>query len=367
MGRIIKDKNFYEFWVDGKATPYKLDVNTGNLIGLRGGVIKSVPSAVDSLLNNRTAESPALVTFLYSISRAWFGKIPLNQWGENNLPILQLADRLASIGYPFAYGSDCRVLVEHHDFINKQFKTFAKDFKANTELALVDWIRNCGKIVWLTENHIAVNEHFTEEMAEWTYANRERFTAEQLPYVCYFLSRGLWEFMDSHSRLRENLVDFFDMLNYCGMTPTKDDYYRQYINTKRNYERLKEIKDKEVFAEAYAKQSKALSFENEDFMIVLPTCEKDLITEGNKQGNCVGGYGSYIKDGERLVVFVRKKSDPSTPYVTCDIITKRLAWTPAPARINQFLIHHNNHPKDEDILAFRELFQQHLIANWNKG
>lgn len=364
MGRIIKDKNFYEFWVDGKTVPYKLDVNTGDFIGLRGGVIKSVPSTVDSLLNHRTAESPALANFLYVASHRWYGNFPLTEWSKN-LSILQLADRLASIGYTFGLGSDCDTLTEHHDLINKQFKAFAKDFKANTELTLREWVRNCGKVVWFTENHIAVSEHFTEEMADWTYSNRGTFTAEQLPYVCYFLSRGLWEFIESRSRLRNHLEDFFDMLKYCDMSPTKDDYYRQYINVKRNYERLKEIKDKELFAEAYAKHSKALSFENEDFVIVLPTCEKDLITEGNKQGNCVGGYGSYIKDGERLVVFIRKKSDPSVPYITCDIYANS-RWGHT-ARINQYLIHHNDYPKDENALAFKGLFQQHLIANWNRG
>lgn len=364
MGRIVKDKNFYEFWVDGKAVPYKLDVNTGDFIGLRGGAIQSVPSTVASLLNHRTADSPALANFLYAMSNRWYGIIPLTKWSKN-LPILQLADRLASIGYPFAYGSDCDALTDHCDLITKQFKVFAKEFKADPDLILRDWVRNCGKAVWFADNNIAVNEHFTEEMAEWTYANRERFTAEQLPYVCYFLSRGLWEFEDSYSRMREHLVNFFDMLNYCGMTPTKDDYYRQYINAKRNYERLKEIKDKELFTEAYAKQIKALTFENEDFVIVLPTCEKDLITEGNKQGNCVGGYGSYIKNGERLVVFVRRKSAPSIPYITCDILAES-HWSNV-ARINQYLIHHNNFPKDENALAFKALFQQHLIANWNKG
>lgn len=366
MGRIIKDKNFYEFWVDGKATPYKLDVNTGNLIGLRGGVIKSVPSAMESLLNSRIAESPALVNFLRCISKAWFGNIPLNKWGDKNLPILQLADRLASIGYPFDNNHDCIILIDHCDLINKQFKVFAKDFKADTELTLHDWVRTCSKSIWLTENHIAVDEHFTEEMAEWIYASRERFTAEQLPYVCYFLSRGLWEFMKSHGGLRQHLVDFFDMLNYCDMSPTKDDYYRQYINAKRNYERMKEIKDKELFAEAYAKQSNALSFENEDFVIVLPTCEKDLIAEGNKQGNCVGGYGSYIRKGQRLVVFVRRKSNPSIPYITCDILTEHYGVSQR-GQINQFLVHHNGSPKDTNALAFKALFQQHLNDNWNRG
>lgn len=365
MGRIVKDKNFYEFWIDGKATPYKLDVNTGNFIGLRGGVIKSVPPAVESLLNHRTAESPALATFLCTSNKLWWDRIPLNQWGEKNLPILQLADRLASIGYTFTGDHDCEYLMNHYDLINKQFKVFVKDFKENPALSLRDWVRTCSKAVWFADNHIAINEHFTEAMADWAYTQRERFTAEQLPYVCYFLSRGLWEFMDSYTGLREHLVIFFDMLTYCDMSPTKDDYYRQYINVKRNYKRLKEIKDKEIFAEAYAKQSKALSFENEDFMIVLPTCEKDLITEGNRQGNCVGGYGSYIREGKRLVVFVRQKSNPSVPYITCDILTDHYG-TRHCGNINQFLTHHNSFPKDKNALVFKELFQQHLNDNWNR-
>jgi hypothetical protein len=64
-------------------------------------------------------------------------------------------------------------------------------------------------------------------------------------------------------------------------------------------------------------------------------------------------------------VFVRKKSDPSVPYITCDILANDYYY--GCGKINQYLIHHNNSPKDENALAFKGLFQQHLIANWNKG
>lgn len=43
MGRIEKEKNLVKFWVDGKAKPYILDINKGELIGLRGAALVTIP------------------------------------------------------------------------------------------------------------------------------------------------------------------------------------------------------------------------------------------------------------------------------------------------------------------------------------
>ena len=43
MSEIKRNKGMIEFWVDDKKKPYILDINKGELLGLRGGALQSIP------------------------------------------------------------------------------------------------------------------------------------------------------------------------------------------------------------------------------------------------------------------------------------------------------------------------------------
>lgn len=55
-----------------------------------------------------------------------------------------------------------------------------------------------------------------------------------------------------------------------------------------------------------------------DFIIVLPRTYGEILEEGEKMKHCVGGYADGIFNGERLVLFLRKKNKPDKPYGTID-------------------------------------------------
>lgn len=54
-------------------------------------------------------------------------------------------------------------------------------------------------------------------------------------------------------------------------------------------------------------------------MVVVPEHVSDLITEGEKQHNCVGGYMERVAKGRTDVVFIRKDKAPEKSYITMEI------------------------------------------------
>lgn len=59
-------------------------------------------------------------------------------------------------------------------------------------------------------------------------------------------------------------------------------------------------------------------------MVVVPEHVSDLIAEGEKQHNCVGGYMERVATGQTDVVFVRKEAEPEKSYITMEIHNGRI-------------------------------------------
>lgn len=51
----------------------------------------------------------------------------------------------------------------------------------------------------------------------------------------------------------------------------------------------------------------------------VPIDGNDIIAEGAKLSHCVGGYATKHANGRTTILFIRKKSDPDTPYFTLEI------------------------------------------------
>lgn len=59
-----------------------------------------------------------------------------------------------------------------------------------------------------------------------------------------------------------------------------------------------------------------------ELLMTLPTCNGDLIREGNVLRHCVGGYGHQHADGVKVILFVRHARRPERPYYTLNISLK---------------------------------------------
>lgn len=80
----------------------------------------------------------------------------------------------------------------------------------------------------------------------------------------------------------------------------------------------KEIEEKQM-QELTSKLERQFAFEYGDMMIVVPRSMQEIIDEGKALSHCVGGYAERHAKGQTIILFLRKTSDPKTPYFTIEI------------------------------------------------
>lgn len=345
MSEIKRNKGMIEFWVDDKKKPYILDINKGELLGLRGSALQSIPSAVRAMARKslNTAPSGVMRLVLNGYMKAdWYS------W----------ADRFDNIGYhPTIWELDCIFPDLTSDF---DLGKFAKWFKENPNQDLERYMRVYRKAEWLKETGLHADEMLTEAMIDWIYSHFRSQPIHNIKVITYWLTRGAWEYHnDEVYHLRTRIKEMCDWAREFGWTLEKSDYFRQYINLRRAYQQAKDEQANRLMREYQEFHRNALTFETETHIVLIPTSVEELRNEGNAQGNCVGGYGSAIARKRRNVVFIRRKSNPNKAYITCDI--DRCGY------INQYLASYNDSVTDIGDLAFKELFQAHLLANWVMG
>ena len=96
-----------------------------------------------------------------------------------------------------------------------------------------------------------------------------------------------------------------------------------------------------------------LRFENESLIVIPLVSRMDFKNEADHQQNCVERlYMREVVTGNTHVVAIRKKSDVTTPYITCEVNTN--------GRIIQYLGRFNRIPQDASARAFQRQYQEHL-------
>lgn len=356
MGRIEKDKNFLNIWIDGKAKPYKYNINTGEMYGLKGGVITSVPQGLYSVVSQNYRQSNVLY-YLYEIMR-WRQSDIMGLSADRKERLL-LCDRLDSIGCPADYHT-YNYLSQFAKAVSANpnaFGMFAEWLKANPNGTMCDWVTVNAKRMWCMDNHIEVNEHLTEAMVDWLYNRKDRFKDEWLPAIAYWLPRYLWDFYHESpdvGRIR-NIFEYAEQLEV--KIDHKCDFFRTYINLYREYSLRKQELDNKAIKNMADRHRTALTFENDNYVVVIPETADEIINEGKNQHNCVGGYVRDVIRENCNIVFVRQKSNPNISYITVEIYPN--------GRIGQYLRECNRSASEADH-AFRKLYQEHLSTHWGE-
>ncbi len=79
---------------------------------------------------------------------------------------------------------------------------------------------------------------------------------------------------------------------------------------------------------AYARRKmeldKKYAYEDGDFLIRVPESADEIKSEGQKLKHCVGGYADRHVDGAATILFMRKKDDPDTPWLTIEMNGNRM-------------------------------------------
>jgi phage FluMu protein Com len=170
-----------------------------------------------------------------------------------------------------------------------------------------------------------------------TYLERVRVTQCVSPTT----AMSEWkDYLSGCKTIKANLSD--NKVKYPSALRTEHDkvMYKKKIIDNRYY--------KERFQEVTKEYGQKYYHKNKEFIITYPKTLNDLFEEGRRLNHCVGSYGDAIKDGKSIILFVRKASEPDTPFFTLEV-------KPNYNAITQFYGHSDTKPhktKHKNLILF---------------
>lgn len=91
-------------------------------------------------------------------------------------------------------------------------------------------------------------------------------------------------------------------------------------NREQAYRRKKELEGKQkAYNDNVYEKASEFNYSNNEYFI--KACEEltDLLIEGSSLRHCVGSYVNSVSEGKEYILFLRKISEPDTPYFTIDL------------------------------------------------
>ena len=363
---VNKNKNFYEF-IDTELDKIhaRIDLNTGNVYGKTEKIVANTPRGVHEALQEVRRNNFALnYLSLISNGRNNYYAEYLHR-NKHHLLVLSLLDRLDSLNLRnvdhYTYGL-VSVDDEMINLLLKNFKKLAELLTNHPNYSFHDCI--------LVIKHETLKSYYNlpDDITPEALNAFDRLAKKYPNYInttVYYMFNSKFVdfvsdiFYDKYSKVSTILSTFYDRCKKLGIEkPEKTKNFMQYyVDIQHAYETAKEKIDKEQITAHYNKHANALHFENEKYCVVFPTCGNDLVQEGIKQSNCVGGYVDRVVNGNTYVVFVRDKSNVNKSLITCEVSLTGC--------IQQFFLAHNRYVDyNSDYADFKRAYEKHLYNNW---
>lgn len=359
------DRGIVEFTDHDAEKTYRFNINSGEFVNLNTGKpVKGCPVGFGKFIESYCGDD-LIVRLMYAVRQnARSYGLPVGNNGyilrdftaltqiANLFVLLDRAQSLgATIGNRYWRVLDPTSLEE----LAKYFKDFAKYCRENENPTLCDFFENGGATYFAARNNLG-KYHLSDDALNYLYEHRYELSDDKIQYAAYYMARGLYEFTGCSTM--GYLRQFFSLCDKLGVEPPKEDFYRSFINFKREYEMRKKEIDAAALTRNYNRKRDALTFEMGDYCVVIPQTSDDFKREADSQHNCVfSTYLSQVVEGKTHVVFIRRKDALDKSVITCEV------WN---GHITQFLERYNCRPTDSELLAFKDAYQRHLADNWNK-
>lgn len=359
------DRGIVEFTDHDAEKTYRFNINSGEFTNLNTGKpVKGCPTGFGKFIEGYSGDD-LIVRLMYQMRHdARSYGLPVGNNGyllrdftaltqvANLFVLVDKAQSLgATVGNRYWRALNPTNLAE----LDKYFKDFAKYCRNTENPTICDFFDNGGTIYFAARNNLD-KYHLSEEAVNYLYEYRNDIPADKIPYAAYYIGRGLYDFAGRSTM--GYLRQFFSLCDKLGVEPPKEDFYRTFINFKREYKMRKKEIDAAALRRTYESKRNALTFEMGDYCVVIPQTSEDFKREADAQHNCVfSSYLSMVLDGETHVVFVRRKDALDKSVVTCEVRN---------GFINQFLERWNARPTDDALIAFKDAYQRHLADTWHK-
>lgn len=330
---ISRDKNIINFLAEDKEQPYAFDINTGILYSLKSKPLKNFPSGMKSYLKDCTKSEDFLLFVMsimldrcYNFHDSWSWKLADFQECAD---LLAIADKINSLGYTPSLEDAWRLDKGALTLINDNIKSFAKYIKETENPTIFGFLYGYYPTIWAEQNGIEINEVITADVCREIM--RADFSKEQIDYLIKCFRRGVLYF---YMRDNDGNIDTWNFLRtlreyyeHCEELDLKydKDFFRGVALANRMYQTHKKEIDNRRIAKQMSKHN--YDFEDDTFTIVVPQTTQDFLDEATHQNNCVYNiYMNRVANGDTNVVFIRKKSNPSKSYITCEITNKGRIW-----------------------------------------
>ena len=245
------------------------------------------------------------------------------------------AQRGAGIVILFANFADCGILRDSSAYSNEfdnlyKLSNFNFDY---TKPLIKDACKLPAKWVKFVVRYNATVE-YVELLRKYNYSIEE--ILERSPY-CWHTTSVPIELIPNKEAGMKYMSNYFYRDYYNMLTELSDEAKRQFptfpkdlkkyhdliipiFNREQVYRREKQLAEKQ---ERYAANvyDKAVKYNYSDNDYSIKACEKlvELLLEGTTLHHCVGSYVDSVSEGKEYILFLRKVSEPDTPYFTVDV------------------------------------------------
>lgn len=343
---VEKIKNLFVVTLDnGKKTYF--DFVDGKIYGVSGKVVQNFNAEAKKILKSEEDDN-FLAMYFYERTLTFSHYNTLKKW-----PI-SLVETIYSL-----YGNrySVNVLCGIAEFCyKKNFKLDKKGVKILTEaLSSIEVNDDSGflylssrklenKILEITYNLPAVVIPFISHTDSKEMRN---YIVEDAQKIAFRYEHENWNYLDGNGLVCHCVYRYIQLCNLLHHERTYKNLYQSLCMM----EKEKSLMDDKLCLE-YQKNA-PLFFEDENFTMLIPTTADEFKKEADYQNNCVFRlYYPKVKNCSTHVVFIRKKSDIDTPYITCEVSNC--------GNIIQYLTRFNRDVADDDAKAFKIAYQKFL-------
>lgn len=348
---VEKIKNLFVVTLDnGKKTYF--DFVDGKIYGVSGKVVQNFNAEARKILKSEQDDN-FLAMYFYERTLTWSYRDTLKKW-----PI-SLVETIYSL-----YGNrySVKVLSGIAEFCyKKNFKLDKKGVRILTEaLSSMEidgnhnflYLDSCElerKILEISYNYLPavvipfISHAETNEM--------RNYIVEDAQKIAFRYEHENWDYLGADYYGNRHIYHYvYRYIQLCNLLHHERTYKNLYQSICM-MEKEKSLMDDKLCLE-YQKNA-PLFFEDENFTVLIPTTADEFKEEADYQNNCVFRlYYPKVKNCSTHVVFIRKKSDINTPYITCEVSNC--------GNIIQYLTRFNRNVADDDARAFKVAYQEFL-------
>ena len=175
--------------------------------------------------------------------------------------------------------------------------------------------------------------------------------------ILFRMEHECWEQLDGFYTMSKAVERYITLCNELGKERTYKDMFLAICQMELEKRLALEAGSKDYQLNAN------LAFEDNNFIVLVPTVAKEFEAEANYQSNCVyRAYYPKVLKHETHIVFIRHKTEPEKPYITCEVNND--------GEIVQYLTRFNNYVNwqtDELGFQFQSIYADYLSKNFNKN